>query len=627
MRSKFWYYLIDNTGAPLTSATIHVYAYPLGGGTATYANVYLTDGGAITTTYDTPLASDSDGYFEFWVGDKEESGTYGYEYQREFKITWSAPGAISGSIDKIQLFDVTKREVDPTSSGTYKNRLVSNILAKRWEDHRTDVTDDHLQYLKTDGSRSLTANWNLGNYKITLAELEAYGSAIEITSRINTRDVIYCYDDLLMQGSAQIMTGPGTILTGGDILVGGKIDGPTAYFDDLTITGGTLLLDGSSVLQTGTGLILTGGNFLGGGWFYTGGYIRTNAYLTVGTSATIGTDLIVGGSFINNDVDIGGGYIDGVTIGQTVAYPGYFSTLSVAGTMTVGGWYPLNLETENFSAKTIYSETTVKCGTLTVSGNTTLGDAAGDSLTITGTAISTPNNLNFDSNTLFIDAASNKVIVGSTASTRKFEVLDTSIQMRLRYDGSNYADFEVTSGGKLRLDSSGNEVIVSDANLNPNTYRGTSLGSTSKSYNYFYTYELSAGKVNAGLRGIVSDGDVWIQNNKSLWFSGSGDIWFGSGGIWGGPNTIVQVGDIYCRTVWASGGHITTDGWLLLGAEQVDDPKSPLDIRYDTLRLSVPRSPASTSPGVSGEICWDTDNIYICTADNTWKKASLTGGY
>jgi hypothetical protein len=79
--------------------------------------------------------------------------------------------------------------------------------------------------------------------------------------------------------------------------------------------------------------------------------------------------------------------------------------------------------------------------------------------------------------------------------------------------------------------------------------------------------------------------------------------------------------------VWASGGHITTDGWLLLGAEQVDDPKSPLDIRYDTLRLSVPRSPASTSPGVSGEICWDTDNIYICTADNTWKKASLTGGY
>ncbi len=53
-------------------------------------------------------------------------------------------------------------------------------------------------------------------------------------------------------------------------------------------------------------------------------------------------------------------------------------------------------------------------GTLQVNGNTTLGDAAGDTLTLNGTAVSTPNNLNIDSNTLYVDAANNRIGVGTT---------------------------------------------------------------------------------------------------------------------------------------------------------------------------------------------------------------------
>jgi hypothetical protein len=53
--------------------------------------------------------------------------------------------------------------------------------------------------------------------------------------------------------------------------------------------------------------------------------------------------------------------------------------------------------------------------TLGATGNVTLGDASTDTLTINGTAVSCPNNLNFDSNTLFIDATNNRVGVGTNS--------------------------------------------------------------------------------------------------------------------------------------------------------------------------------------------------------------------
>ena len=28
-----------------------------------------------------------------------------------------------------------------------------------------------------------------------------------------------------------------------------------------------------------------------------------------------------------------------------------------------------------------------------------------------------------------------------------------------------------------------------------------------------------------------------------------------------------------------------------------------------------------------GQICWDANYIYVCTATNTWKRSPLTGGY
>lgn len=53
-------------------------------------------------------------------------------------------------------------------------------------------------------------------------------------------------------------------------------------------------------------------------------------------------------------------------------------------------------------------------------------------------------------------------------------------------------------------------------------------------------------------------------------------------------------------------------------------PTAKLDISADVLRLRTAKTPASASDtGNAGDICWDTNYLYICTATDTWKRAAL----
>ncbi len=163
MKTKVWNFLRGTDGAPVIGAKIDVYAYPSGGGAATFANIFPTISGAAITTDTYNLFTDNNGYYEFYVADLGEDPVYGYEFTAQFEVTWSGTGILSGSLDKLQFFDVDNREVDITSLDSRKNKSVSNAQAKLWNDHVTVVTqDDHLQYLRTDGSRELTGDWHIG---------------------------------------------------------------------------------------------------------------------------------------------------------------------------------------------------------------------------------------------------------------------------------------------------------------------------------------------------------------------------------------------------------------------------------------------------------------------------------
>jgi len=53
-------------------------------------------------------------------------------------------------------------------------------------------------------------------------------------------------------------------------------------------------------------------------------------------------------------------------------------------------------------------------------------------------------------------------------------------------------------------------------------------------------------------------------------------------------------------------------------------PTTLLDVSADTIRVRTARTPASASAtGATGEICWDANYIYVCTAANTWKRTAI----
>lgn len=90
-------------------------------------------------------------------------------------------------------------------------------------------------------------------------------------------------------------------------------------------------------------------------------------------------------------IAITGGSINGTTIGASSASTGAFTSLSSSGA---------------FSAN----------------GGATLGDASGDALTINSNAVSIPNGLNFDSDTLVVDSTNNRVGIGTSSPSRTLHV-------------------------------------------------------------------------------------------------------------------------------------------------------------------------------------------------------------
>ena len=159
-----------------------------------------------------------------------------------------------------------------------------------------------------------------------------------------------------------------------------------------------------------------------------------------------------------------------------------------------------------------------------------LGDASGDTITINASTVSIPNNLNFDSNTLFLDASNNRVGIGTNSPNQalevfgnirlgnggggsqliynstnlyfnnlangieaciangkfgigrnltdpdaQLEVLGTGTQLKLSYDGSNASTLAVASDGGLTITSGDGivampgDVTIYDDNNNADT--------------------------------------------------------------------------------------------------------------------------------------------------------------
>lgn len=58
---------------------------------------------------------------------------------------------------------------------------------------------------------------------------------------------------------------------------------------------------------------------------------------------------------------------------------------------------------------------------------------------------------------------------------------------------------------------------------------------------------------------------------------------------------------------------------------KTNDPTTGLDVNDDVIRLRTSKTPTTASGiGNAGDICWDTDYVYVCVATDTWKRAALS---
>jgi hypothetical protein len=68
---------------------------------------------------------------------------------------------------------------------------------------------------------------------------------------------------------------------------------------------------------------------------------------------------------------------------------------------------------------------------------------------------------------------------------------------------------------------------------------------------------------------------------------------------------------------------IDSSGRLLIGTSS-DSGGALLQVNGDRVRIATAKTPASASDtGTTGEICWDANYIYVCTATNTWKRTTI----
>jgi hypothetical protein len=134
-----------------------------------------------------------------------------------------------------------------------------------------------------------------------------------------------------------------------------------------------------------------------------------------------------------------------------------------------------------------------------------------------------------------------------------------------------------------------------------------------------------------------------LVNNSSSGAASSSISLYGSGGISTNLFTITQFsagsgsvpGHTIINNAYPGGlGRIrfqvsSSDVLTLINGGNVGigttSPTAMLDVNSDTVRVRTARTPASAAAaGNAGDICWDADYIYVCTATDTWKRAAIS---
>lgn len=109
-RIHFWSYMLNEEGQPLQDADVTIML----AGTEVPADVYLQEAGGSSTDVAPQCITNSEGYFEFWIGDVNEIA--GYATPQKFKLKWEKVGVTTGQIDFIDILPNAPRFYNTTTT-------------------------------------------------------------------------------------------------------------------------------------------------------------------------------------------------------------------------------------------------------------------------------------------------------------------------------------------------------------------------------------------------------------------------------------------------------------------------------------------------------------------------------
>jgi hypothetical protein len=187
-------------------------------------------------------------------------------------------------------------------------------------------------------------------------------------------------------------------------------------------------------------------------------------------------------------------------------------------------------------------------GAFSANGGATLGDASGDALTINSSAVSIPNGLNFDSNTLVIDATNNRVGVGTASPSTKIHALSTSGDI-ITADGSGTTTGAADTGSALAFIGHSGSSAVSSGKIG--AYKENSTVGNTAYYTAFFRKPTGAGLTEA-MR-LDSSGNLGLGVTPSAWNSS----WkaFEIGGLGNGVVSFNGTDSrLYMNTYYTAGG-------------------------------------------------------------------------
>ena len=108
------------------------------------------------------------------------------------------------------------------------------------------------------------------------------------------------------------------------------------------------------------------------------------------------------------------------------------------------------------------------------------------------------------------------------------------------------------------------------------------------------------------------------SNGTHIALLGSEAFSAGVVGVGSGSNHPLVLG-----TNSAERARIDTSGRLLVGTSS-DSGGALFQVNGDRIRVGTAKTPATSgATGTTGEIAWDADYIYVCTATNTWKRSAI----